>query len=253
MGATRCVAPTVTVRGRGSGSPSPLFCCACRVGGGVALPHPVTLRALIEAFLGNSDCATALLFPPGQMTSTGVAGLPGRRVGAQHRCAPIIWSGGFLGATRRGWATHRGGGDASRRPYDMVGWGFWGRRIAGGATHRVAPTIWSGGVFGGATRRGWATHRGGRRTAWGATHRVGGGRSSATPLQSIARGATHRGGAMHRGGGRRTAWGATRRRWATHRVAPTIWSGGVFGGVAPLRRGVPLRPYNGCIRAGPVA
>jgi len=39
------------------------FCCACRVGGGVALPHPVTLRALIEAFLGNSDCATALLFP----------------------------------------------------------------------------------------------------------------------------------------------------------------------------------------------
>ena len=216
VGATRCVAPTVTVRGRGSGSPSPLFCCACRVGGGVALPHPVTLRALIEAFLGNSDCATALLFPPGQMTSTGVAGLPGRRVGAQHRCAAVcprpndinrccgvagasrrgaaslrpydIWSGGvfggdaprvgdaprggaaslrlrygrvgFLGATHRGWATHRGGatgrgwathrvGDAPRRPYDMVGWGFWGRGTA--APGRCAAR---GGVASqGATRR----------------------------------------------------------------------------------------------------
>ena len=47
--------------------------------------------------------------------------------------------------------------------------------------------------------------------------------------------ATRRGWATHRSG-RRTAVGDAP-QWATHRVAPTIWSGGVFGGVAPLRRG----------------
>ena len=129
---------------------APFLLCSPR-GGPVRCLTLVTLRALIEAFLGNSDCATALLFPPGQMPSTGVAGLPGRRVGAQHRCAPtIIWSGGFLGATRRGWATHRVG-DASRRPYNMVGRDFWGVAL----------------LRRGDAPRGGAMHRGGRRAAWG--------------------------------------------------------------------------------------
>ena len=110
---------------------APFLLCSPR-GGPVRCLTIVTLRALIEAFLGNSDCATALLFPPGQMTTTGVAGLPGRRVGAQHCCAPTIYGRvGFLGGRR----------SASPLRYGRVG------------------------CLGGATRRGWATHRGGRRTA----------------------------------------------------------------------------------------
>ena len=103
-------------------------------------------------------------------------------------------------ATHRvGWATHRVGG-ATRRVGGRSGAAPL-QSIARGAMHRVAPTIWLGGIFGawhccaGAMRRGWATRRGG----W-ATHRVaptiwsGGflGRSAAAPLQSIARGAMHR-------------------------------------------------------------
>ena len=117
-----------------------LFAVARPAGGPVRCLTLVTLSAVVEAFLGNSDCATAPLFPSGQMPSTGVAGLPGRRVGAQHRCAPTIYGRGvFGGDAPRGGATRRGG-DAPR----------------GGATHRVAPTIWSGGVFGGVAplRRG---------------------------------------------------------------------------------------------------
>ena len=161
---------------------APFLLCSPR-GGPVRCLTLVTLSAVVEAFLGNSDCATAPLFPSGQMMappSTGVAGLPGRRVGTQHRCAPtIIWSGGFLGATRRGWATHRVG-DASRGGrriasplrYGRVGFlGAWhrcagamrragGRCIAGGdaprgvgdapqwATHRVSPTWQCGGGMG---------------------------------------------------------------------------------------------------------
>ena len=60
-------------------------------------------------------------------------------------------------------------------------------------------------------------------------------------------GAMHHGGATCRGGGRRTAVGDAP-QWATHRVAPTIWSGGVFGGVAPLRRGD--APRGGAMHRG---
>ena len=111
--------------------------------------------------------------------------------------------------------------------------------VSQGAGELELGMTWLGRIFGawhccaGAMHHGGATRRSGRRAAGGGRRTALGGRRAASGGVAALRSYNQL------RGGRRAAGGVT------HRVAPTIWSGGVFGGDAPRRGGVAaLRPYN---------